>query len=86
MGLTNGGSIMTKLIRDFGTPQFLVSVQWGSGPHYFVTPKPIARTEALELAGRKVRSLKRQLGKRGALPTVRVLETTAAATIRRKRK
>ncbi len=50
----------------------LVSIQWGAGPHYFVGT-PTSFDEAVESARVQHKQLQRTIGKRGALPKVRVL-------------
>lgn len=65
--------------------QCLVSVQWGSGFHYFITPKPVAYEEATAIAEGHARNLKRHLATRGALPTMRVLCVVTETNITREK-
>lgn len=53
---------------------FYVSIQWGKGPHYFVTSKPVEIHEACAIADGHIRNLKNRKKKRGAIPTVRILK------------
>ena len=53
---------------------FYVSIQWGSGPHYFVTSKPVEIHEACVIADGHIRRLKSRKKKRGANPIVRILK------------
>lgn len=61
----------------------LVSIQWGKGPHYFVGHGPVEKTTALLQAQGHIDRLKTQLPRRGALPTVRVLEVCIEVPIKR---
>ncbi len=63
--------------------RFLVSIQWGAGPHYFVTGKAVIRREAQRIVRANTSGLKNHLPPRGALPTVRVLEIVEEVHIKR---
>jgi hypothetical protein len=65
--------------------RFLVSVQWGAGPHYFVTPKALIHHDALLIADEQIRRLKAYQPKRGALPKVRMLEIKVEVSIKREK-
>ena len=64
----------------------LVSVQWGSGPHYFITPKPISFDRATGMAASHATAIQRRLGRIGALPKVRVLRIAQIHEITRSKK
>ncbi len=57
---------------------YLVSIRWGKGFHYFVTPEPVKQVEALGIARSHVKRLNRlrAQNKRGAKPIVYVLRIT----------
>ncbi len=63
--------------------RFFVSIQWGKGPHYFMG-RPQEKTEALLAARGNIDRLKNHLPRRGALPTVRVLEVVVEVPITRR--
>ncbi len=60
----------------------LVSIQWGSGPHYFVGT-PTSFDKAAESARIQKSQLQRTVGRRGALPKVRVLRIVQVYDIKR---
>ena len=51
---------------------YAISVIWGVGMQYFLGNELMTETEARAMADRQFESLKHNLHKRGALPTVRV--------------
>jgi len=61
---------------------FLVSIQWGKGYHYFVTPFPISKDRAEEVAKYHVDMLQCRGCRRGARPVVRVLDITSERHIK----
>ncbi|MEE8598944.1 MAG: hypothetical protein V3S69_05480 [Dehalococcoidales bacterium] len=63
--------------------RYLVSIQWGSGHHYFVTPKPVIRARALEIMEGHARSVVHSIGRRGALPTVKMLQIMREVAVER---
>lgn len=54
-----------------------VTVQWGKGFHYFITPEPVPYSKARTLKQDYLRSLSRRYrstGRRGAKPYIELLE------------